>query len=102
MKLEDGCYSLKLECALRELGFVDIGWKCVAHAGIFFIQPFGLPDKPDGDLLGFCITRPSTKFVSKKVVKLTPTAKRALILQQDKLEKFKKNDSIITNSIKFS
>tara|TARA_Y100001938_G_scaffold133035_1_gene191916 strand:- start:2870 stop:3136 length:267 start_codon:yes stop_codon:yes gene_type:complete len=78
MKLEDGCYSLKLECALRELGFVDIGWKCVAHAGIFFIQPFGLPDKPDGDLLGFCITRPSTKFVSKKVVKLTPTAKRAL------------------------
>ena len=27
MTLEDGCYSLKLECALRELGFVDVGWK---------------------------------------------------------------------------
>ena len=38
MKVEDGCYSLKLECALRELGFVDIGWKCVAHAGIYFIH----------------------------------------------------------------
>ena len=35
MTLEDGCYSLKLECALRELGFVDIGWKCVAHAGLY-------------------------------------------------------------------
>ena len=35
MILEEACYSLKLECALRDLGFVDIGWKCVAHAGIF-------------------------------------------------------------------
>ena len=34
MILEEACYSLKLECALRDLGFVDIGWKCVAHAGI--------------------------------------------------------------------
>ena len=44
MKLEEACYSLKLECALRDLGFVDIGWKCVAHAGIFFVQPVGIPD----------------------------------------------------------
>ena len=51
MNLMDGCHSLKLECALRDLGFVDIGWKCVAHAGIFFIQPVGIPDDPDGDLL---------------------------------------------------
>ena len=42
MKLEEACYSLKLECALRDLGFVDIGWKCVAHAGIFFVQPVGI------------------------------------------------------------
>ena len=56
MKLIDGCHSLKLECALRELGFVDIGWKCVAHAGIFFVQPVGIPDDPEGDLLGFHIT----------------------------------------------
>ena len=53
MILEEACHSLKLECALRDLGFVDIGWKCVAHAGIFFIQPVGFPDYPDGELLGF-------------------------------------------------
>jgi len=53
MTLEDGCHSLKLECALRELGFVDIGWKCIGHAGLYFIQPFGLPDDPQADLLGF-------------------------------------------------
>ena len=46
MKLEEGCHSLKLECALRDLGFVDIGWKCIAHAGIFFVQPVGIPDDP--------------------------------------------------------
>ena len=56
MKLIDGCHSLKLECALRDLGFVDIGWKCVAHAGIFFVQPVGIPNDPEGDLLGFHIT----------------------------------------------
>ncbi len=76
MKLEDGCYSLKLECALRSLGFVDVGWRCVAHAGIFFIMPFGLPDDPGGDLFGFSISIPATK--DKKVVKLYPTARKAL------------------------
>ena len=53
MNLMDGCHSLKLECALRDLGFVDIGWKCVAHAGIFFIQPVGIPDDPDEIYLDF-------------------------------------------------
>ena len=72
MTLEDGCYSLKLECAMRELGFVDIGWKCVAHAGLFFVQPFGLPDNPEGDLLGFCVLR------DQRPIKLTATAKKAL------------------------
>ena len=76
MKLEEGCHSLKLECALRDLGFVDIGWKCVAHAGIFFIQPVGIPDDPDGDLLGFNITVPYAKHYNK--VKMVSTAKRAL------------------------
>ena len=60
MKLEEACYSLKLECALRELGFVDIGWKCVAHAGIFFVQPVGIPDDPEADLLGFSLSIPNT------------------------------------------
>ena len=59
MTLEDACYSLKLECALRELGFVDIGWRVVAHAGIFFVEPVGWTTKPTpaDDLLGFQLQR---------------------------------------------
>ena len=76
MNLMDGCHSLKLECALRDLGFVDIGWKCVAHAGIFFVQPVGFPNEPDGDLLGFHITVPYARHYNK--VKMVNTAKKAL------------------------
>ena len=72
MKLIDGCHSLKLECALRELGFVDVGWKCVANAGIFLVLPFGLPEKPEGDLLGFQVVK------SRKVIRLSDSAKKAL------------------------
>ena len=72
MTFLDGCHSLKLECALRNLGFIDIGWKCVAHAGLFFIEPYAIEENPDADLLGFNIKR------SKNIVKLIPTAKRAL------------------------
>ena len=59
MTLEDACYSLKLECALRELGFVDIGWRVIAHAGIFFVEPVGWTTKPSpaDDLLGFQLQR---------------------------------------------
>ena len=76
MILKDACDSLKLECALRDLGFVDIGWKCVAHAGIFFVQPIGIPDDPEADLLGFALTVPYAKDYTK--VKLMTTAKKAL------------------------
>jgi hypothetical protein len=76
MTLEDGCYSLKLECALRDLGFVDIGWKCVAHAGIFFVQPVGIPDDPEGDLLGFSVSIPYARKDRKE--RLLQTAKKAL------------------------
>ena len=76
MTLEDGCYSLKLECALRDLGFVDIGWKCVAHAGIFFVQPVGIPDDPQGDLLGFSVSIPYAREDKKQ--RLILTAKKAL------------------------
>ena len=76
MILEEACHSLKLECALRDLGFVDIGWKCVAHAGIFFIQPVGFQDYPDGELLGFSLTLPNTHGMRR--VRLMRTAKRAL------------------------
>tara|TARA_Y100000992_G_C21075791_1_gene400878 strand:- start:21 stop:269 length:249 start_codon:yes stop_codon:yes gene_type:complete len=81
MKLEEACYSLKLECALRELGFVDIGWRCVAHAGIFFVQPVGIPDDPDGDLLGFSLSIPNRKIHNRW--RLVGTAKRALDLALD-------------------
>ena len=72
MKLIDGCHSLKLECALRELGFVDVGWKCVANAGIFVVLPFGLPEDPEGDLLGFQVVK------SSRVIRLSDSAKKAL------------------------
>ena len=72
MTLEDGCHSLKLECALRELGFVVIGWKCIGHAGLYFIQPFGLPDDPQADLLGFQI------FREKRIVRISQSARKAL------------------------
>ena len=51
MILLDGCHSLKLECALRELGFIDMEWRTIAHAGIFLVQPVGMPNDPEGDLL---------------------------------------------------
>jgi len=59
MTLEDACYSLKLECALRELGFVDVGWRVIAHAGIFFVEPVGWSTVcgPGDDLLGFQLQR---------------------------------------------
>jgi hypothetical protein len=59
MILEDACYSLKLECALRELGFVDVGWRVIAHAGIFFVEPVGWSTVcgPEDDLLGFQLQR---------------------------------------------
>ena len=55
MILEEACYSLKLECALRELGFVEIGWKVVANAGIYFVEPIGFRDDcgPQDEALGF-------------------------------------------------
>ena len=42
MLLLEGCHSLKLECALRELGFIDMEWRTIAHAGIFLVQPVGM------------------------------------------------------------
>ena len=75
MLLSDGCHSLKLECALRDLGFVDIGWKCVAHAGIFFVEPTGIPDEPDGDLLGFNIILTTRE---RREWRMCSTARKAL------------------------
>ena len=59
MTLTEGCESLKLECALREFGFVEIGWKVIARAGIFFIEPCGVASDagPQDELLGFMLER---------------------------------------------
>ena len=72
MLLLDGCHSLKLECALRDLGFIDMEWRTIAHAGIFLVQPVSMPNDPEGELFGFAITYES------KVIKLQNTAKKAL------------------------
>ena len=79
MILEEACHSLKLECALRDLGFVDIGWKCVAHAGIFFVQPIGIPDDPDGDLLGFSLTLPNTHDMRSCLLYTSPSPRDGLL-----------------------
>ena len=47
-------------------------WRTVANAGIFFVQPVGMPDNPEGDLFGFTITYES------RVIKMQNTAKKAL------------------------
>jgi len=52
-----------------------IGWKCVAHAGIFFVQPIGIPDDPEGDLLGFSLSIPYAE--DKRRYRLLGTAKKA-------------------------
>lgn len=59
MILKEACDSLKLECALRNLGFVDIGWKVIANAGIFFVQPVGwsVNPEPKDELLGFLLEK---------------------------------------------
>ena len=59
MLLQDACHSLQLECALREAGFVEIGWKTVARAGIYFIEPIGMKDNagPEDNLLGFVLEK---------------------------------------------
>jgi hypothetical protein len=80
MTIEDGCYSLKLECALRELGFIEVGYRVIAHAGLYFVSPVSYSKIKSvyDELLGFQL------FVSMEFDELradcliTPTAKRAL------------------------
>ena len=83
MTLEEANLSLKLECALRELGFVEIGWTTYAHAGIFLVAPVShLEDAhPYDDLLGFQCLR-NTCAVPQPILRLgqpiRDTAKAAL------------------------
>ena len=60
MTIEDGCYSLKMECAMRDFGFIVFKSLVVAKAGEFFVRPIGYSKVIDmrDDLLGFQIGRP--------------------------------------------
>lgn len=82
MTLEEGCISLKLECALRELGFVEVQWRVIAHAGLFFVFPVGfLNTSLQDDLLGFQISEQCPSETQLRADhKILPTAKRALDL----------------------
>ena len=84
MKLIDACDSLKLECALRDVGFVTIGWKVVAHAGIYFIEPVGMTPEPEptDDLLGFMIERHLMKTTPNDVRLLAHSAKDAFEMSE--------------------
>lgn len=59
MTIEEANVSLKLECALRELGFMEIKERIVAHAGIYFVRPVGFSfgARLWDDLLGFQIEK---------------------------------------------
>jgi hypothetical protein len=59
MILEDANISLKMECALRDLGFVEFDWRVVAHAGLYFVRAVGFyyTAGQKDDLLGFQIEK---------------------------------------------
>lgn len=61
MTLEQGIDSLKLECALRNLGFVNIHNTVVANCGIYFIRPIGFNtlNVLDDDLYGYQLSEPA-------------------------------------------
>lgn len=61
MTIEEANYSLKLECALRQLNFVEIGWQAVAFAGVFYVIPVShiVVCHKNDDLLGFQLSRSS-------------------------------------------
>jgi hypothetical protein len=59
MTIEEANVSLKLECALRELGFMEIKNRIVTHCGLYFIFPVGFfyEARLCDDLLGFQIEK---------------------------------------------
>lgn len=59
MLLRDACESIRLECALRELGFVEIGWRTIARAGVYFLEPIGFRNDvgPNDETLGFVLEK---------------------------------------------
>jgi hypothetical protein len=59
MTIEEANVSLNLECALPELGFIEIKERIVAHAGLYFVRPVGFSFSARlwDDLLGFQIEK---------------------------------------------
>lgn len=59
MTIEEANVSLKLECALRELGFMEIKQRIVAHCGLYFIFPVGFLYEARlwDDVLGFQVEK---------------------------------------------
>ena len=80
MTIEEGCLSLKLECALRDLGFVEIHYRVIAHAGFFFVSPVGFISKPSlqDDLVGFQVSNEVITEGLRADLKIISTAKKAL------------------------
>ena len=85
MTLIDACESLKLECALRDLGFVTIGWKVVAHAGLYFVEPIGYRNncEPEDPMLGFAVGEHMFSHNSGSVHFLFQSAKLALDMSEN-------------------
>jgi hypothetical protein len=59
MTIDEANSSLKLECALRELGFIEIKDTIVANCGLYFIRPVGFfyEARLWDDLLGFQVEK---------------------------------------------
>ena len=86
MTIEDANYSLKLECALRELSFVEIGWQAIALAGVFYVIPVShiVVCHKNDDLLGFQLSNSNdldpTHLGLRLDRRIVQTAKTALNL----------------------
>ena len=86
MTLEEANVSLKLECVLRDLGFVEFDWRVVAHAGLYFVRAVGHIYSPriTDDLLGFQIEKSEEWEYSKTGLclgkPLVQTARQAIDL----------------------
>ena len=90
MKLYEACDSIKLECALRDLGFVEIGWRTVAHAGLYFLEPVGMTADcgPDDEALGFVMGEEMFTRNPASVHFLFTSAKQAFDMAEDLSDQF--------------
>ena len=91
MKLREACDSIKLECALRDLGYVDIGWRTVAHAGLYFLEPVGMLNEcgPEDETLGFILGEEMFTRNPASVHFLFQSAKEAFDMAENLSDEFK-------------